>query len=164
MRVKMHQVTYFLALCDEQSFTRAARRCGIAQPSLTCAIQDLEGECGHRLFERNKSSVSLTELGMLLKSDFVRIEQALANITRKVAEFRHPPPMKPDPETKEAPMRAVSVTVLAIMIIAVGLALRPTLLATAAVTERTDSQIDPYALQSTIETKALPQQTPVDLF
>ena len=61
-------------------------------------------------------------------------------------------------------MRAVSVTVLAIMIIAVGLALRPTLLATAAVTERTDSQIDPYALQSTIETKALPQQTPVDLF
>jgi hypothetical protein len=158
----MHQVTYFLALCDEQSFTRAARRCGITQPSLTCAIQDLESECGHRLFERNKTSVSLTEMGMLLKPDFVRIDQALVNISRKVTEFRHPPPMKTDPETKEAPMRAVSVTFLAIVIIAMGLALRPTLLATAAVTEQ--SQIDPYALQSTLETKALPEKTPVNLF
>lgn len=164
MRVRMHQVTYFLALCDEQSFTRAARRCGITQPSLTCAIQELEGECGHRLFERNKSGVSLTELGMLVKPDFVRIEQALANITRKAAEFRHPPPMKTGSETKEAPMRAISVTVLLIAIIAIGLALRPTPLATAAVTEQADSQIDPYALQSSVETKALPQQTPVDLF
>ena len=35
MRVKTHQISYFLALCEEQSFTRAARRCGVAQPSLT---------------------------------------------------------------------------------------------------------------------------------
>jgi DNA-binding MarR family transcriptional regulator len=42
MAVKTHQVLYFLALCEEQSFTRAARRCGIAQPSLTRAIQALE--------------------------------------------------------------------------------------------------------------------------
>ena len=50
MPVKMHQVSYFLALCEEQNFTRAAKRCGVAQPSLTRAIQQLEQEFGNRLF------------------------------------------------------------------------------------------------------------------
>jgi DNA-binding transcriptional LysR family regulator len=30
--LQMQQVHYFLALCEELSFTRAARRCGISQP------------------------------------------------------------------------------------------------------------------------------------
>ncbi|MGC1092051.1 MAG: LysR family transcriptional regulator, partial [Pseudolabrys sp.] len=51
--MKIRQVTYFLALCEEQSFTRAARRCGVAQPSLTRAIQLLEQDIGGRLFERS---------------------------------------------------------------------------------------------------------------
>ncbi len=68
MRVKTHQISYFLALCEEQSFTRAARRCGVAQPSLTRAIQELESECGGPLFERGKSNVSLTRLGLHLET------------------------------------------------------------------------------------------------
>jgi DNA-binding transcriptional LysR family regulator len=36
--MQMHQIRYFLALCEERSFTRAAKRCGISQPSLTNAI------------------------------------------------------------------------------------------------------------------------------
>jgi LysR family transcriptional regulator, hydrogen peroxide-inducible genes activator len=40
----MHQVRYFVALCKELNFTRAARRCGISQPSLTTAIRALERE------------------------------------------------------------------------------------------------------------------------
>jgi DNA-binding transcriptional LysR family regulator len=78
--MKIRQVTYFLALCEEQSFTRAAKRCGIAQPSLTRAIQLLEQEIGGRLFERSNSSVRLTELGVRVHPDFVRIGQATENI------------------------------------------------------------------------------------
>jgi len=26
--MQMHQIRYFLALCEERSFTRAAKRCG----------------------------------------------------------------------------------------------------------------------------------------
>ena len=59
MPVKMHQIFYFVALCEEQSFTRAAKRCGVAQPSLTRAIQTLEEEFGAQLFERSKSNVHL---------------------------------------------------------------------------------------------------------
>jgi hypothetical protein len=33
--MEMHQVRYFLALCEELNFARAAGRCGVSQPSLT---------------------------------------------------------------------------------------------------------------------------------
>ena len=85
--MKVRQVTYFLALCEEQSFTRAARRCGVAQPSLTRAIQLLEQEIGGRLFERGNSSVRLTELGALVRPDFARISQSTENIERTAARL-----------------------------------------------------------------------------
>jgi Bacterial regulatory helix-turn-helix protein, lysR family len=59
--LQMHQVRYFLALCDELNFTRAARRCGISQPSLTQAIRALERELGGALFHR-EPSIALTRL------------------------------------------------------------------------------------------------------
>jgi LysR family hydrogen peroxide-inducible transcriptional activator len=52
--IEMQQIRYFLALCEERSFTRAARRCGISQPSLTDAIIRLEQELGSALFEGNR--------------------------------------------------------------------------------------------------------------
>lgn len=85
--MKIRHVTYFLALCEEQSFTRAARRCGVAQPSLTRAIQLLEREIGGRLFQRTNSSVRLTDLGTLVHPDFVRIDQATESIKGVAAGF-----------------------------------------------------------------------------
>lgn len=85
--MKIRKISYFIALCEEQSFTRAAKRCGIAQPSLTRAIQLLEEEVGGRLFERGSSSVRLTELGTLLLPYFVTISQAAETIGRIAANF-----------------------------------------------------------------------------
>src|SRR3974390_3513661 len=75
-----------MAIWEERSFTRAARRCGMAHPSLTQAIQKLEIECGGPLFERNRSSVDLTKLGTLVQFEFLRIDQGLADWTRKRAD------------------------------------------------------------------------------
>src|ERR1700747_1070494 len=58
----MQQIHYFLTLCEELSFTRAARRCGVAQPSLTTAIGALERDLGGALFHR-KPAIALTGLG-----------------------------------------------------------------------------------------------------
>ncbi len=80
MTIKMHQIAYFLALCEERNFTRAARRCGVTQPSLTRAIQQLEAELGGQLFDRNTSCTSLTALGALIRPEFVRINQATQDI------------------------------------------------------------------------------------
>src|SRR5438876_348993 len=60
--MQMHQIRYFLALCAERNFTRAARRSGVSQPSLTNAISALERELGGALFQR-KPAVALTTLG-----------------------------------------------------------------------------------------------------
>jgi DNA-binding transcriptional LysR family regulator len=60
--MEMRQVMYFLAACDELSFTRAAKRCHVAQPSLSAAIQRLERELGGRLFVRTVTGVRLTQL------------------------------------------------------------------------------------------------------
>ena len=50
--MEMHQVRYFLGICETQNFTRAAESCGVAQPSLTKAIKKLEEELGGELFRR----------------------------------------------------------------------------------------------------------------
>ena len=63
--MQMHQVRYFLALREERSFTRAARRSGVSQPSLTTAISALEQELGGKLFQR-RPLVALTGLGHAL--------------------------------------------------------------------------------------------------
>ncbi|HKF10562.1 MAG TPA: LysR family transcriptional regulator [Xanthobacteraceae bacterium] len=60
--MELQQVRYFLALCEELNFTRAARLCGVSQPTLTTAISALERELGGVLFHR-KPSIALTELG-----------------------------------------------------------------------------------------------------
>jgi DNA-binding transcriptional LysR family regulator len=72
--MQMHQIRYFLALCEERNFTRAAKRCGVSQPSLTNAIFGLEQELGGALFQR-KPLVSLTVLGDAVHPYLDRIAQ-----------------------------------------------------------------------------------------
>jgi LysR family hydrogen peroxide-inducible transcriptional activator len=70
--LQMHQVRYFLALCEELNFTRAARRCGISQPSLTTAIRALERELGGALFHR-EPPIALTRLGHAVRPYLAKI-------------------------------------------------------------------------------------------
>ena len=57
---------YFLAVARHRNFTRAAEQLGIAPPTLTRQIQDMETELGARLFLRQSRDVSLTEAGAAL--------------------------------------------------------------------------------------------------
>jgi DNA-binding transcriptional LysR family regulator len=70
----MQQIRYFLALCEERNFTRAAKRCGVSQPSLTNAIIALEQELGGVLFQR-KPLIALTALGHAVHPYLGRIAQ-----------------------------------------------------------------------------------------
>ena len=59
-------------------------------------------------------------------------------------------------------MRVIAVAVATIAILAMGLTLRPTPSATAALPAQASAQIDPYALQSTIDIWSLPEQNTGD--
>ena len=61
--MEMYQVRYFLSVARALNFTRAAEECGVAQPSLSRAIKQLEGELGGELFRRERPQAILTELG-----------------------------------------------------------------------------------------------------
>lgn len=57
------QLRGFLAVLQKGSFTRAAERLHVAQPSLSQEIRQLEHSLGGPLFERLPRSIRLTELG-----------------------------------------------------------------------------------------------------
>ena len=75
--MEIHQLRYFVAVADEGSFSRAATKVRVAQPSLSQQIRKLEAELGKPLFDRLPRSVVLTEAGRCL-IDYAR--QILASI------------------------------------------------------------------------------------
>ena len=72
--MELHQIRYFLALCDTLNFTRAAEHCNVTQPALSRAIRSLEQEVGGLLFRRERGLTHLTDLGRLVRP---RLEQAM---------------------------------------------------------------------------------------
>lgn len=77
--MQLHQIRYFLAVCETLSFTKAAELCNVSQPSLTRAIQGLEAELGGPVFSRDNRQVVLTDLGRLVRP---RFERAMAETMR----------------------------------------------------------------------------------
>jgi DNA-binding transcriptional LysR family regulator len=64
--MNFRQLECFIAVVDEGSFTRAARRVGIAQPSLSQHIKTLEEELNGKVIQRLPRGVSLTPAGRAL--------------------------------------------------------------------------------------------------
>jgi LysR family transcriptional regulator, hydrogen peroxide-inducible genes activator len=69
----LYQLRYFLSVVDNGSFTKAALRSNISQPSLSQQILNLEDELGQKLFHRISRRISLTDAGQLLAERARRI-------------------------------------------------------------------------------------------
>lgn len=81
--MEMHQVRYFLAVAQELNFSRAAEKCNVSQPSLSRAIQLLEGEFGGQLFRREHSRTHLSDLGKMIRPHL----ETVYNAAKKAKEL-----------------------------------------------------------------------------
>lgn len=66
MRDQLSDLSAFLTIAEERSFTKAGRRLGISTSALSHAMRGLEERLGVRLLARSTRSVSPTEAGLQL--------------------------------------------------------------------------------------------------
>lgn len=81
----MRQLQHFIAVAEEQNFTRAAQRVHVVQSALSSSIRSLEEELGTSLFHRNPRHVSLTTTGEVMLDKARSIVQALRAAREAVA-------------------------------------------------------------------------------
>lgn len=90
--MEFHQLKYVCAIADTGSFSRAAERCQIAQPSLSQQVLKLEEELGAKLFDRLGRSIRITETGRTFlphaRSILDRMEAARSSVAGKNADTR----------------------------------------------------------------------------
>ncbi|WP_375284116.1 LysR family transcriptional regulator [Sphingobium yanoikuyae] len=76
-RTDLNQLTWFQAVAQERSFTKAAAKLGVAQSTLSHTIKQLEARMGIRLLTRTTRNVAPTAAG----------ERLLATLTPRIAEI-----------------------------------------------------------------------------
>src|SRR5215472_15983564 len=86
--MEIHQLRYFVAVADEGSFSRAAAKVRVAQPSLSQQIRKLETEIGQPLFDRLPRSVVLTEAGRCFLDYARQILTTIGDARRCVDELK----------------------------------------------------------------------------
>lgn len=83
--MELRHIRYFVAVAEEGSFLRAARRLRVAQPALSKQVRDLESELTVSLFERLPRGVRLTPAG---EAFLPEARGALDSVSRAVARAR----------------------------------------------------------------------------
>ncbi|MCJ8297314.1 MAG: LysR family transcriptional regulator [Pseudomonadales bacterium] len=79
---------YFVAVYEEHSFSAAAKRCFVAQPSISGAVQQLESELECALFVRHSKGITPTTEGTAL---YPKACQVLADVQKIKQQFQENP-------------------------------------------------------------------------
>lgn len=86
-----HELAAFVAVAEEQSFTRAATKLGVSQSALSQTVRSLEARLDIRLLTRTTRRVAPTEAGeRLLRTVAPRFEEINAELTA-LTELRDKP-------------------------------------------------------------------------
>jgi DNA-binding transcriptional LysR family regulator len=91
MGVQLAELTAFVAVAENLSFTKAAVQVGVALPTMSQTIRSLEERLGVRLFNRTTRSVALTEAGDRLLLEIQPIIAGIDHALESVNLFRDNP-------------------------------------------------------------------------
>ena len=79
--IDLNDISAFLAVARERSFTRAAAQLGVSQSALSQTVRGLEAQLGLRLLTRTTRSVAPTEAGeRLLRAAGPRLDEVAAEL------------------------------------------------------------------------------------
>ncbi|WP_216935458.1 MULTISPECIES: LysR family transcriptional regulator [unclassified Acinetobacter] len=85
--MELRHLRYFVAVVEEQSFTKAAEKLFIAQPPLSRQIQNLEQELDIQLFERGSRPLKTTEAGQFFYQHAVKLlsnAEEIKSMTKRI--------------------------------------------------------------------------------
>lgn len=88
MDVNLHQLEIFLCIARERSFSKAAERLRISQPSVSIQIKNLEESLEVKLFERLGRRVSLTREGAAVLEHAKRIAEIVSTLQNDIREIK----------------------------------------------------------------------------
>lgn len=83
------QLKYFLEICRQMSFSKAAKSLYISQQALSKSIKNLELEMGVPLFDRTNSGIRLTEYGKYLETKAGHILEELESVCDTVTQMKN---------------------------------------------------------------------------
>ena len=86
-RIELRHLRYFLAVAEEQHFTRAAGKLHVTQPTLSHQIRELERQLNLSLFDRVGRRVKLTAAGEMLLPHVLRVVHELAQAQTALDEL-----------------------------------------------------------------------------
>ena len=92
--LELRHLRYFVAVADAGTFTHAAERMYIAQPTLSQQIRRLEEIIGTSLLHRRREGVRLTQAGAVLLEDARTI---LSLLNHGLSQTRHAAGRRPTP-------------------------------------------------------------------
>jgi len=82
----IRHMKYFLAIAEEKSISRAAKKLYISQPPLSQQLKALEEELGVRLFERTTRSLEITDAGRIFRERALQIVELLDSTVKEVRD------------------------------------------------------------------------------
>jgi len=80
------ELKFIVAVAHERNFRRAAEKCFVTQPALSLAIKKLEEELNVVIFERSRTDVSMTEIGIKIVEQASKVLQEATQL-KQIAEL-----------------------------------------------------------------------------
>nr|WP_304218141.1 LysR family transcriptional regulator [Fredinandcohnia onubensis] len=92
--MKLQRLLYFTTVIDCSTFTAAAQKLHISQPSLSTSIKLLEQELGFNLLDRSKGELKLTKEGKILYQEAKRLLIHYERVTDEMERLKKDGPLE----------------------------------------------------------------------